>query len=112
MEKTKNPDISQGSFFRCVTFRKVKIITFSAKYLNSVIHPIKIYFKKTTGLKEKEIMMKVEFIGNQGDFCMENPDLISGLYFPLANESGVMSCVSPDLGETVRSIKIPFLCLP
>uniref|UniRef100_UPI000B28A9B8 hypothetical protein n=1 Tax=Clostridium sp. NkU-1 TaxID=1095009 RepID=UPI000B28A9B8 len=42
--------------------------------------------------------MKYEFIGNQGDFYMENPDLTSYLYFPLANESGVMSCVSPDLG--------------
>ncbi len=56
--------------------------------------------------------MKVEFIGNQGEFCMDNPDLVSGLYFPLANESGVMSCVSPDLGGDSKINQNSFLMPP
>ena len=56
--------------------------------------------------------MKYEFKGNQGDFYMENPDLTSYLYFPLANESGVMSCVSPDLGGDSKMDQNSFLMPP
>lgn len=63
-------------------------------------------------MKGWDIGMKYEFIGNQGDFYMENPDLTSYLYFPLANESGVMSCVSPDLGgDSKMDQNSFFLCL-
>lgn len=41
--------------------------------------------------------MKINYVGNQGDFTMENPEMLSYLYFPIANESGVMSSVAPDL---------------
>ena len=41
--------------------------------------------------------MSYKYIGNQGDFELENPEKISYLYFPIANEAGVMSCVTPDL---------------
>ena len=93
-------------------FKKVKKITFSAKYLNSVIHLHGIYFKKITGMKGWKIGMKYEFKGNQGDFYMENPELTSYLYFPLANESGVMSCVSPDLGGDSKMDQNSFLMPP
>jgi cellobiose phosphorylase len=56
--------------------------------------------------------MKYEFIGEQGDFVMDNPDLISGLYFPLANEAGVMSCVSPDLAGDSKMDQNSFLMQP
>ena len=95
---------------RCA--EEVKIMTFSAKYLNSVIHPLGIYFKKITGMKGWKIGMKYEFKGNRGNFYMENPDLTSYLYFPLANESGVMSCVSPDLGGDSKMDQNSFLMPP
>lgn len=41
--------------------------------------------------------MKYKYIGNNGDFLLENPEMISYLYFPIANEAGVMSCVTPNL---------------
>ncbi len=41
--------------------------------------------------------MSYNYIGNQGDFELDNPERISYLYFPIANEAGVMSCVTPDL---------------
>lgn len=56
--------------------------------------------------------MKYEFKGNQGDFYVENPDLTSYLYFPLANESGVMSCVSPDLGGDSKMDQNSFFMPP
>jgi len=63
-------------------------------------------------MKGWEIGMKYEFKGNQGDFYMENPDLTSYLYFPLANESGVMSCVSPDLGGDSKMDQNSFFMPP
>ncbi len=43
---------------------------------------------------------------------MEDPDLTSYLYFPLANESGVMSCVSPDLGGDSKMDQNSFFMPP
>lgn len=37
------------------------------------------------------------FTGNNGDFRLEQPDRSSFLYFPLVNEGGMMSSVSPKL---------------
>lgn len=56
--------------------------------------------------------MNYNYKGNQGDFYMENPDLFSYLYFPLANESGVMSCVSPDLGGDSKMDQNSFFMPP
>ena len=56
--------------------------------------------------------MKYELLGEQGDFIMENPDLVSGLYFPLANEAGVMSSISPDLGGDSKMDQNSFLLPP
>ncbi|MFI3214508.1 MAG: cellobiose phosphorylase [Eubacteriales bacterium] len=41
--------------------------------------------------------MKYQYIGKQGEFQLKNPELTSYLYFPLANEAGVMSSIAPDL---------------
>jgi hypothetical protein len=38
-----------------------------------------------------------EYLGGNGDFIIKNPEKTSYLYFPLANESGVMSSVTPNL---------------
>lgn len=56
--------------------------------------------------------MKQERLGEQGNFIMENPDLVSGLYFPLANEAGVMSSVSPDLSGDSKMDQNSFLLPP
>lgn len=42
--------------------------------------------------------MSYQYTGLNGEFEMKNPEQTSYLYFPLANEAGVMSCVTPDLG--------------
>lgn len=39
--------------------------------------------------------MGYEYIGEQGDFYLENPEMTSSLYFPLAIEAGIMGCVTP-----------------
>ncbi len=37
------------------------------------------------------------FTGDHGEFEIENPELSSYLYFPLGNEAGMMSAVTPSL---------------
>ncbi len=41
--------------------------------------------------------MSYNYIGDQGDFELNDPERYSYLYFPIANEAGVMSAVTPDL---------------
>ena len=53
--------------------------------------------------------MKINYVGNQGDFTMENPEMLSYLYFPIANESGVMSSVAPDLAGDSKMSQNSFL---
>lgn len=56
--------------------------------------------------------MKYNFVGNQGDFEMANPELLSYLYFPIANEAGVMSSVAPDLAGDSKMNQNSFLMPP
>lgn len=56
--------------------------------------------------------MKINYVGNQGDFTMENPEMLSYLYFPIANESGVMSSVAPDLAGDSKMSQNSFLMPP
>jgi cellobiose phosphorylase len=52
------------------------------------------------------------FIGEQADFAMHNPHLTSYLYFPLANEAGMMSAVTPNLHGSCTSSHYTFLLPP
>ncbi|WNS46527.1 GH36-type glycosyl hydrolase domain-containing protein [Paenibacillus sp. MMS20-IR301] len=52
------------------------------------------------------------FTGNNGDFRLEQPDRSSFLYFPLVNEGGMMSSVSPKLHGQVTSGHNTFLTPP
>jgi cellobiose phosphorylase len=52
------------------------------------------------------------FIGEQADFAMHNPHLTSYLYFPLANEAGMMSAVTPNLHGSSTSSHYTFLMPP
>lgn len=33
--------------------------------------------------------MKINYVGNQGDFTMENPEMLSYLYFPICKNQGL-----------------------
>lgn len=56
--------------------------------------------------------MSYQYIGENGEFRLNNPDKYSYLYFPLANENGVMSCVTPDLGGDSKLNQGAFLMQP
>lgn len=57
-------------------------------------------------------MKGYRFIDKNGVFQLENPELTSYLYFPIANESGVMSCVTPTLGGDSKMGQNTFLLAP
>lgn len=66
------------------------------------------------GLKEQTNGSKAgwSFTGNNGDFRLEQPDRSSFLYFPLVNEGGMMSSVSPKLHGQAASGHNTFLTPP
>ena len=47
-------------------------------------------------------MSRLKYLDTKGTFELINPDLTSYLYFPLANEAGMMSCITPDLGGDIK----------
>ncbi|MFP4979010.1 GH36-type glycosyl hydrolase domain-containing protein [Paenibacillus sp. CN-4] len=53
-----------------------------------------------------------KFTGPEGDFRLENPDRSSYLYFPLVNEAGMMSTVTPKLHGMATSGHNTFLTPP
>lgn len=56
--------------------------------------------------------MKYSYVGSQGRFELDNPEMISYLYFPIANEAGVMSSVAPDLAGDSKINQNAFLMPP
>ena len=57
-------------------------------------------------------MDKIRFLNEQGDFSLQNPEAVSCLYFPLANESGLRSAVTPGLGGDCKLDQESFLLEP
>ncbi|MGB8455209.1 MAG: cellobiose phosphorylase [Anaerocolumna sp.] len=53
-----------------------------------------------------------QFLDGKGTFRLKNPELTSYLYFPLANESGVMSSVTPTFGGDSKMGQNTFLLAP
>lgn len=53
-----------------------------------------------------------QFLDEKGTFRLNNPELTSYLYFPIANESGVMSSVTPTLGGDSKMGQNTFLLAP
>ena len=51
----------------------------------------------------------IQFTKNNGNFKVINPDLTSYLYFPLTNESGMMSSITPDLKGDAKTSNNHFL---
>lgn len=57
-------------------------------------------------------MEQYNFINDQGTFTLENPELTSYLYFPIANEAGMMGCVTPEFGGDAKTGQNTFLLEP
>ena len=52
------------------------------------------------------------FLGENGDFGLDNPQKTSCLYFPLANEGRMMSSITPLLGGDIKTGQNSFLMSP
>lgn len=61
---------------------------------------------------KKNPLKGFEFIGKNGDFKLKNPENSSYLYFPLANEAGLMSSITPALNGDVKTGQNSFLTEP
>ncbi|MBE6025026.1 MAG: cellobiose phosphorylase [Cellulosilyticum sp.] len=57
-------------------------------------------------------MMRYTFIDNKGTFKLTNPERNSYSYFPLANEAGVMSSITPTLNGDCKMGQNTFLLTP
>ena len=53
-----------------------------------------------------------QFIDDEGTFRLENPHHTSYLYFPLVNEAGMMSAITPTLNGDIKINQNAFLTLP
>ncbi|MDD5491715.1 MAG: cellobiose phosphorylase [bacterium] len=53
-----------------------------------------------------------QFIDDQGTFIMPNPQALSRLYFPLCNEQGLISAITPDLHGDIKKGQNSFLLQP
>ena len=53
-----------------------------------------------------------QFTDAQSSFRMLSPTSVSRLYFPLANEGGILSSITPDLHGDIKSSHNSFLTLP
>ncbi len=52
------------------------------------------------------------FLNQDGEFTLKNPDRVSGLYFPIANEIGLKSSVTPNFGGDAKLDQDHFLLEP
>lgn len=57
-------------------------------------------------------MSNLKYLDKKGTFTLDNPDLTSYMYFPLANEAGLMSSITPDLGGDIKLNQNTFLLEP
>jgi cellobiose phosphorylase len=53
-----------------------------------------------------------QYIDSEGTFRLENPNHTSYLYFPLVNEAGLMSAITPTLNGDIKSDQNAFLTMP
>lgn len=63
-------------------------------------------------MKQKKHISLWHFTGNNGAFVIDNPQDISRLYFPLGNEQGLMSSITPDLHGDIKTGQNNFLLQP
>lgn len=55
---------------------------------------------------------QIKFLDENGTFTLRGPENVSGLYFPLASETGLKSAVSPNLGGDAKLDQETFLLEP
>ncbi|MGM0682111.1 MAG: GH36-type glycosyl hydrolase domain-containing protein, partial [Thermodesulfobacteriota bacterium] len=53
-----------------------------------------------------------KFVDDKGTFEWINPPGVHQLYFPLCNEAGIMSSITPTLGGDIKTSQHTFLLLP
>src|SRR3989338_6755603 len=53
-----------------------------------------------------------QFIDDEASFRVASPETVSRLYFPLANEAGILSSITPDLHGDIKTSHNSFLTLP
>lgn len=53
-----------------------------------------------------------QFVGDGGDFFLKSPELSSYLYFPLTNDAGIMSAITPTLRGDCKTSQSNFLLSP
>ena len=53
-----------------------------------------------------------EFVGDKGEFILENPTMNNYLYFPLVNEAGMMSSITPSLHGDININQNAFVTEP
>src|SRR5690554_5030860 len=63
-------------------------------------------------MREENTVVRWSFIDGKGTFVLYNPDHSNYLYFPLANESGMMSAITPLLAGDIKSGQNSFLLKP
>ena len=54
----------------------------------------------------------LSFINNKAEFCVKDPNKVSYLYFPLANQHGMMSSITPSLNGDAKTGQHEFALLP
>ena len=57
-------------------------------------------------------MSDLKYLDKKGTFTLDDPDLTSYMYFPLANEAGMMSAITPDLVGDIKLDQNTFLLEP
>ena len=57
-------------------------------------------------------MEQIHFLDDGGTFALKNPEEVSGLYFPLASETGLKSAITPSLGGDCKLDQETFLLEP
>ena len=68
--------------------------------------------EKVMGTMVKDMIGNWQFTGDDGSFLLESPHRTNYLYFPLVNEAGMMSVVTPTLHGDTKIGQNAFLTLP
>ena len=57
-------------------------------------------------------MSSLKYLDKKGTFTLDNPDLTSYMYFPIANEAGILGAITPDLNGDIKLDQNTFFMEP
>ncbi|MGE5605874.1 MAG: cellobiose phosphorylase, partial [Bacteroidota bacterium] len=63
-------------------------------------------------MKKSPQPQKWSFLNQDGNFTLDDPHLINYLYFPLANEDGILASITPTLGGDLKLNQHTFFLTP